>query len=137
MIAIAMAGYTVNFFTSHRLAHQPQVANSIAAFAVGILGNLYSRLSNGLAFASMLPAIFVLVPSGLSAQGSLLAGIKAANSVVNNPHTTALTGLLNNSIIVDVGFSMVQVAIGITVGLSLSALVVYPFGKKRSGLLSF
>lgn len=42
-----------------------------------------------------------------------------------------------NSIVFNVGYSMIQVAIGITVGLFLSALVVYPLGKRRSGLFSF
>jgi hypothetical protein len=42
-----------------------------------------------------------------------------------------------NSIVFNVGYSMIQVAIGITVGLFLSALIVYPFGKRRSGLFSF
>ena len=34
----------------------------------------------------------------------------------------------------DVAASMIQIAIGITVGLLMSALVVYPTGKRRSGL---
>lgn len=42
-----------------------------------------------------------------------------------------------NSIVFNVGYSMIQVAIGITVGLFLSALIVYPLGKRRSGLFSF
>jgi hypothetical protein len=42
-----------------------------------------------------------------------------------------------NTVVFNVGFSMIQVAIGITVGLFLSALIVYPFGKRRSGLFSF
>jgi hypothetical protein len=42
-----------------------------------------------------------------------------------------------NSIVFNVGYSMIQVAIGISVGLFLSAILVYPFGKRRSGLFSF
>lgn len=42
-----------------------------------------------------------------------------------------------NTIVFNVGFSMIQVAIGITVGLFLAALIVYPLGKRRSGLFSF
>lgn len=42
-----------------------------------------------------------------------------------------------NTIVFNVGYSMIQVAIGITVGLFLSALIVYPLGKRRSGLFSF
>ena len=39
--------------------------------------------------------------------------------------------------IFNVGYGMVQVAIGISVGLYLSALLVYPYGKRKSGLFSF
>jgi hypothetical protein len=37
----------------------------------------------------------------------------------------------------DLGYGMVEVALAITVGLFLAALVVYPLGKRRSGLFSF
>jgi hypothetical protein len=40
-------------------------------------------------------------------------------------------------VVFDIGYGMVQVAIGTTVGLFLAALVIYPLGKKRSGLFSF
>jgi hypothetical protein len=39
--------------------------------------------------------------------------------------------------IFDLGYGMVQVAIGISVGLSLSALIFYPRGKKRCELFTF
>ena len=32
--------------------------------------------------------------------------------------------------------TMIQIAIGITVGLFLSALLIYPLGKRRSGLFT-
>ena len=91
----------------------------------------------------MLPAIFVQVPSGLAVSGSLVSGISAADEIVSgtangstvvNATTLATSGI--NSVAFNVGYSVVQVAIGITVGLFLSAIVVYPFGKKRSGLFS-
>jgi uncharacterized membrane protein YjjB (DUF3815 family) len=92
----------------------------------------------------MLPAIFVQVPSGLSVQGSLVSGLTSADQIVRNT-TGNVTTLSSanvgssdlNSIALNVGFSVVQIAIGITVGLFLAALIVYPFGKKRSGLFSF
>jgi uncharacterized membrane protein YjjB (DUF3815 family) len=93
----------------------------------------------------MLPAIFVQVPSGLAVSGSLVSGIASADQITGNATNgsstldaaaiTAGGGL--NSIAFNVGYSVIQVAIGITVGLFLSAIVVYPFGKKRSGLFSF
>ncbi|KAF8545474.1 hypothetical protein BDD12DRAFT_721796 [Trichophaea hybrida] len=136
MVIIALAGYVVNYFSSLRFGSQPQVANSLGAFTVGILGNVYARVGHGLAFAAMLPAIFVQVPSGLAAQGSLLSGIESADALVGNT-TTSSTPSGTNSIMFEFGFSMIQVAIGITVGLFAATLVVYPFGKKRSGLFSF
>lgn len=103
------------------------------------------RVGYGLAAAAMLPAIFVQVPSGLAVSGSLVSGITSADQITGN--STNGSSTLNaaevsaggglNSIAFNVGYSVIQVAIGITVGLFLSAIVVYPFGKKRSGLFSF
>ncbi|KAK3694466.1 hypothetical protein B0T22DRAFT_71806 [Podospora appendiculata] len=101
----------------------------------------------GLAAAAMLPAIFVQVPSGLAVGGSLLSGVTSADQItrnetlaangtfVNGTSSTSATDL--NSTAFNVLFSVVQVAISASVGLSLSALIVYPFGKRRSGLASF
>ena len=104
------------------------------------------RVGYSLAAAAMLPAIFVQVPSGLAVGGSLVSGIASANqisgnatngtTVVNSTTLTLGSSQLNN-VAFNVSYSVVQVAIGITVGLFLSAIVVYPFGKRRSGLFSF
>lgn len=110
------------------------------------------KIGYGLAAAAMLPAIFVQVPSGLAASGSLLSGVTSADQIVRNQTvlangtiiagntstmtTTTQSTDLNNSAF-NVLVSVVQVAINISVGLSLSALLVYPFGKRRSGLFSF
>lgn len=104
------------------------------------------RVGYGLAAAAMLPAIFVQVPSGLAVSGSLISGVASADeitgnstngtTVVNSTTETSVYGDLN-SVVFNVGYSVIQVAIGITVGLFLSAVIVYPFGKRRSGLFSF
>ncbi|KAI9715393.1 MAG: hypothetical protein M1812_006038 [Candelaria pacifica] len=143
MLIIAFVGYTVNFFSARRFAGNAQIANTLGAFIIGVLGNLYSRLRHGVAAAALLPAIFVQVPSGLAASGSLVSGITSANQITANATgNTTVSGATNsnpdiNSMVFNVGYSMIQVAIGITVGLFLSALVVYPLGKRRSGLFSF
>ena len=152
MLIIAFAGYVVNHFTAIRFPTNTQVAQTLGALAVGVLGNLYSRLRHGVAAAALLPAIFVQVPSGIAASGSLVSGIVSANQITNNTNNATIAnstttvnsgsqaginGLNINSTVFNVGYSMIQVAIGITVGLFLSALVVYPFGKRRSGLFSF
>ncbi|KAI9371027.1 hypothetical protein BJX61DRAFT_544048 [Aspergillus egyptiacus] len=157
MIVIAFAGYVTNYFGSKRFSTSIQVSSALGAFVVGVMANLYSRLRHGLAAAAMLPAIFVLVPSGLAASGSLVSGIASAEqmttketmwSVPNNGTQSFVEAAQNmtetshtdnpfSGVVFDIGYGMVQVAVGFTVGLFLAALVVYPLGKKRSGLFSF
>ncbi|KAL8688899.1 MAG: hypothetical protein Q9218_005305, partial [Villophora microphyllina] len=136
MIVIAFAGYVVNHFSAQRFASNAQIANTLGALAVGVMGNLYSRLRHGVAAAALLPAIFVQVPSGLAASGSLVSGVTSADQITNRTGDAGITTVSNgtqaaessniNSMVFNVGYSMVQVSIGITVGLFLSALVVYP-----------
>ncbi|KAI0202983.1 hypothetical protein F4808DRAFT_49155 [Astrocystis sublimbata] len=141
MVVISFAGYIVNFFSSPKFQAAPQIANTLGAFTVGVLANLYSRLRHGVAAAALLPAIFVQVPSGLAATGSLLSGLNAANQISNNTSpidgtsTVPVDGNQNiSNVVFNVAGSMIQIAIGITLGLFLSALIVYPLGKRRSGL---
>lgn len=154
MLTISMAGYVVNYFSSKRFSTYAQISlpGAMGAFIIGVLGNLYSRLRHGVAAAAMLPAIFVLVPSGLAASGSLVAGIASAEELTkdHNPYTIVTNGTQgfmdaamnmtkeqHSTVVLDIGYGMVQIAIAFTVGLFLAAMVVYPFGKKRSGLFSF
>ncbi|KAJ4226445.1 hypothetical protein NW759_005031 [Fusarium solani] len=95
------------------------------------------KVGYSLAAAAMLPAIFVQVPSGLAAGGSLLASITTADEITKNPSGSSDSlGNLDGTAF-NVLFKVIQVAIGISVGLFLSALIVYPLGKRRSGLFSF
>ncbi|RMJ27424.1 pheromone-regulated membrane protein [Aspergillus sp. HF37] len=153
MLVISFSGYVVNYFASKRFESSTQISCALGAFVIGVMGNLYSRLRHGFAAAAMLPAIFILVPSGLAASGSLVSGIASAaeitgsssrSSVVSNGTAGFMDAAANNSsqnqyhgIVLDIGLGMIQVAIGFTVGLFLAAVVVYPLGKKRSGLFSF
>lgn len=142
MAFIALSGYTANYFSTKRLGSNSQVANTVGAFTIGMLGNLYSRLWHGHAATAILPGIFILVPSGLAATGSLITGVQSADEIRQNvsshtsPNTTPGAGLSSTSVFT-LGFGMIQVAIGITIGLFIAALIVYPYGKRRSGLFSF
>lgn len=106
------------------------------------MGNMYSRLWHGHAATAILPGIFVLVPSGLAATGSLISGVQSADEIRQSVghgggSSGPGAGLQSGTSVFSLGFGMIQVAIGITVGLFISALVVYPYGKARSGLFSF
>ncbi|KFY66957.1 hypothetical protein V496_01831 [Pseudogymnoascus sp. VKM F-4515 (FW-2607)] len=128
MLLISCSGYVVNFFTSKRFASNAQLSQTLGALVIGVMGNLYSRLRHGVAAAALLPAIFVQVPSGLAASGSLLAGLTSADGITNATNrTTTHIGQEKaelNSIVFNVGYSMIQVAIGITVGLFLRLFAI-------------
>jgi uncharacterized membrane protein YjjB (DUF3815 family) len=105
--------------------------------------NLPRQIGYGLAAAVMMPAIFVQVPGSLAAGGSLLSGITSADQITNSGNSTGSTtgsdstsGGGISTVAFTVLISVIQIAIGISVGLGLSALIVYPSGKRRSGLFS-
>lgn len=144
MVIIAFTGYVVNFFSSQKFVASPQIANTLGALSVGILANLYSRLRHGVAAATLIPAIFSQVPGGLASTGGLLSGLSTANQLTNSSVVVNGTSTVRfnqgeplNLVVFNVAASMIQIAIGIAVGLFLSAIVIYPFGKRRSGLFSF
>ncbi|KAI0964928.1 hypothetical protein F4678DRAFT_454548 [Xylaria arbuscula] len=136
MVFIAQAGFAVNFFTSKRFAASPAIAYTFGGFAVGVLANLYSRVRHGVAAAVLLPAVYVQVPGGLASTGAITSGLVIAANL-NNSTGSANSGVDStqiNASVFNVAASMIQISIGITVGLLISALVVYPMGKRRSGL---
>lgn len=135
MLGISLAGYLANYFAGMKFTYSP-IANAISAFVIGLTAHGYSRFFHGVAAAAMLPAIFVLVPSGLAASGGLTAGLTVANDQKYNTTSNASASAYSG-VIFDVASSMLQVAVGISSGLFLSALCMYPFGKKRSGIFSF
>ncbi|KAK1996049.1 DUF1212-domain-containing protein [Colletotrichum falcatum] len=144
MLLVAFAGYVVNYFSSLRFSAAPQVANTLGALTVGVLANLYSRLRHGVAAATLIPAIFTQVPGGLASTGGLLSGLRTANALTNSTHAVNGTSSVHyaegeslNTVVFNVAASMIQIAIGIAVGLFISALIIYPLGKRRSGLFSF
>ncbi|KAL2817641.1 hypothetical protein BJX63DRAFT_419574 [Aspergillus granulosus] len=134
MVLIGTAGYITNYFSTQRLGSSSEVANTVGAFTIGLLANLYSRLWHGNAVSVTIPGIFTLVPSGLASSGSILSAIEYSDSVKNG--TADTSGGTSGSSLTSLGFGMIQTAIGITVGLFVAALIVYPHGKKRSGLFS-
>lgn len=112
MVAIACIAYGANITADYYIFERSDVVSSIGAFTCGILGNIYSRSFGGTAFTVMVTGVLFLVPSGLSLSG----GITAEPDVI------------------DISSAMVSVSIGITVGLFMSQVVVYWFGRKNKGL---
>lgn len=134
MTVISCLGYLTTYYSGKHFTNSTEFCASLAAFVIGILGNLYSRVYSGLAVSAILPAIFVQVPSGIASKSSLLTGVQVANQIVNGSKTTQIEE--TNGGALSFGVQMVQVAIGVTVGLFSSTLVVYPFGKKKTGIFT-
>ncbi|CCH45541.1 putative membrane protein [Wickerhamomyces ciferrii] len=134
MLFISCAGYVVNFFAGKHFKNSTEFTAAVGAFVIGVLGNLYSRIWKGLAVSAMLPAIFVQVPSGIASQASLLSGVQNANSLTRNSTTSSSSSATGSSL--SFGVTMVEVAIGISVGLFASTIFVYPFGKKSTSVFT-
>jgi uncharacterized membrane protein YjjP (DUF1212 family) len=134
MVLIGTSGYVANYFSTQRLGSSSEVANTVGAFTIGLLANLYSRVWHGNAVTVTIPGIFCLVPSGLASSGSIMSAIEYSDAVKNG--TADTSGGSSGSSLTSLGYGMIETAIGITVGLFVSALIVYPYGKRRSGLFS-
>ncbi|KAH9947233.1 DUF1212-domain-containing protein [Amylocystis lapponica] len=116
MVVISCISYAANKVANHFIFNRSDVVSAIGAFAVGLLGNIYSRRMGGTAFTSMVTGVLFLVPSGLSQAG----GITAQGNGI------------------DIGGAMIAVTIGITVGLFMSQALVYMFGsRKNAAIFSF
>ncbi|KDQ64647.1 hypothetical protein JAAARDRAFT_117808 [Jaapia argillacea MUCL 33604] len=116
MTIISCVSYAANKTANHFIFNRSDIVSAIGAFAVGILGNIYSRKMGGTAFTSMVTGVLFLVPSGLSQAG----GITAEGNGI------------------DIGAAMISVTIGITVGLFMSQALVYTFGsRKNAAVFSF
>ena len=136
MVLVSLIGYLANYFSSLAFLYSP-IPNGISAFAIGATSHIYSRIFHGVQASCMLPAIFVLVPSGVASTNGLSAGLTVANDQRFNSTTSSASASAYSGTIFDAGASMIQVAVSISVGLFLSTLIFYPLGKKRSGIFSF
>ncbi|KFG82518.1 hypothetical protein MANI_015136 [Metarhizium anisopliae] len=134
-VGMGVCGYVTNYFSTTKLGPN-QVANTVGAFTIGLMAHLYSRIWHGHAAATMIPGIFTLVPSGLASSGSIISGLDFSESITHNATASGTTGAANSNSLTALGYGMIQTAIGISVGLFMSALIVYPHGKRRSAIFS-
>lgn len=132
MTIITAVSYVATYFAGKHFADVTEFTAAIGAFIIGVLGNVYSRVGRGMAVSAMLPAIFVQVPGGIASKSSLLAGVDTANKITNSSSEVVPNDVSSLSF----GATMVEVSIGISVGLCAAALVVYPFGKQRTSLFT-
>jgi hypothetical protein len=114
---------------------EPQLHSPVSD--MGDMSRRKTWSSYGYTAATMIPAIFVLVPSGIAAMGSLLVGTITANSVTQGPKgatTKEAGGTLNRMVqssvtadgaigIISVILDFLQVALGVSFGLCLGVML--------------
>ena len=62
MVVISCVSYAANKVANHYILNRSDIVSSIGAFAVGVLGNFYSRKMGGTAFTVMVTGVLFLVP---------------------------------------------------------------------------
>ncbi|KAL7410123.1 hypothetical protein BDY24DRAFT_355194 [Mrakia frigida] len=121
-IYVACSAYVVLYFSKQVIPDQAVVSSAIAAFAIGLLGTLWSRIARGTAFTTQSTAVLLLVPNGLAAAGGL--ALTSSSTSFEQGTTIALR--------------QISVAIGIVMGLFAASLLTYSFSRrKRSTYFSY
>ncbi|TIB74712.1 hypothetical protein E3Q24_00415 [Wallemia mellicola] len=126
MVIIAICGYTVNYFVKQRIS-RVDLSSAVGSFTVGLIGNLWGKFTTSRpAFTMTASGIMLLLPTGLSDGGIL--SVARTNSTDNSSLGLGTSG------------SLIQAAIGLTVGLFAAAVVAHPFGgtkRRRAAIFSF
>ncbi|KAH9049767.1 hypothetical protein EDB83DRAFT_2507273 [Lactarius deliciosus] len=127
LVAISCVGWVTNHFVSTRFPGQSDISAAVGAFAVGTVANIYGRIFNGNAFVVMITGILFQLPSGLG-NGGLL---HFASQQASGNSTSYLSGF-------QVALQLISVSIGLTVGLGISLVLVFPIQsrKRKSGVFS-
>lgn len=110
MVAFSCAAYTANKLAGMYLFARSDIASGAGAFVLGILGNVYAKFVKGAAFTSMITGVLFLVPSALSQTGALLQQTEGSSA---QQYLSSFA----------LGVRMVEVAIGVTVGLLVSQMI--------------
>jgi uncharacterized membrane protein YjjB (DUF3815 family) len=71
MVVISCISFAANKTANHFIFNRSDVVSAIGAFAVGLLGNVYSRRFGGTAFTAMVTGVLFLVPVRASFSFSL------------------------------------------------------------------
>lgn len=134
MVAVSVSGFAVTTLLRRKLV--TEVATLCGAFTLGCFVNIYSAFARRSAAEILLAGLFIQVPSGLGAHGSLVGGLNKANVMMqpmSNGTAQANAAAMGADSIIDlrVPISMARVAIMIVLGLRLSSWLAHSLGQKR------
>jgi len=117
MVLFSCASYAANTASNLYLPDRGDIVSAVGALVIGSLGNAYSRIWGGTAFTSMVTGVMFLVPSGIAQAGGLSQTYESSAAQYTSGFGLAIR--------------MVEVAIGVTIGLFVSQIFVYTWGKKK------
>ncbi|OAV91395.1 hypothetical protein PTTG_05692 [Puccinia triticina 1-1 BBBD Race 1] len=124
MVILASGGFTANHFASLGFPNRSDISSALGSFVVGFLANIYGRLFQGTSFIVALVPILFQLPSGLG-NGGLLYFANTSDS--SHSFTSGF----------QVGQQLLEVSLGLVIGLFVATVLVYPFGNRRGGLMAF
>ncbi|KAH9470006.1 hypothetical protein Pst134EA_007271 [Puccinia striiformis f. sp. tritici] len=124
MVILASGGFTANHFASLAFPNRSDISSALGSFIVGFLANIYGRLFQGTSFIVALVPILFQLPSGLG-NGGLLYFANTSDS--SHSFTSGF----------QVGQQLLEVSLGLVIGLFVATVLVYPFGNRRGGLMAF
>ncbi|KZV65985.1 DUF1212-domain-containing protein [Peniophora sp. CONT] len=123
LVVLACIGWVTNHYVTTAFPNQNDISSAVGAFAVGFLANVYGRFFRGNAFVIMITGIMFQLPSGLS-NGGL---ITFASNSTDGDSNSYLSGF-------QTALQLISTCIGMTVGLGISLVVVFPIqSRKRAG----
>lgn len=124
-VLIAGAGWNANHWSVYGFPGRSDISSAIGAFVVAFIGTLWGKYFQSTAFIVSVTGIMFQLPSGLG-NGGLLA------YATTNADTVAVfqSGW-------SVAQQLISTVIGMVVGIGAAIAILYPFGKRRGGLMSF
>ncbi|CAH7689551.1 pheromone-regulated membrane protein Prm10, partial [Phakopsora pachyrhizi] len=138
MNLLSVSGWTINHFASIGLPNSNQFSSALGSFFVGLVANIYGRLFQGTGFIVALAPILFQLPSGLG-HGTGLLNFAKAQSFTNSNNNRTIS--LNTESAIVNGFQvaqqLIEVSIGLVIGLFMATVLVYPFGNKLSLFITF
>ncbi|KAK7695307.1 hypothetical protein QCA50_002497 [Cerrena zonata] len=124
MVLFSCLAYAANRGANQLLADRGDIVSSFGALVIGLCGNIYARVIGGTAFTSMVTGVLFIVPSAIGNGGGLIQ----ATSTSTQEYSSGFS----------LGVRMIQVAIGVTVGLLIAQIAVYALGRtKKAGFFAF
>ncbi|KAH8099374.1 hypothetical protein BXZ70DRAFT_296067 [Cristinia sonorae] len=118
MVLFSCLAYAANRGANQLISNRGDIVSAFGALVIGLCGNAYSRVVGGTAFTSMVTGVLFLVPSAIGNGGGLIQTYSTSTQEYSSGFS--------------LGVRMIQVAIGVTIGLFISQIIVYALGRRKN-----